>query len=344
MEILIYMIKRWLFGMTLSELNELVARLGMPKFTAKQIADWLYKKGCADIDMMTNISVTNRARLSEEHCVGLITPSQCELSSDGTKKYLFATSEGKFIESVYIPDGDRATLCVSSQSGCKMGCHFCMTARQGFQHHLSTGEIINQVASIDESDRLTNIVYMGMGEPLDNIDNVLRSLEIMTSDWGYGWSPTRITLSTIGVMPALQRFLDECKVNLAVSLHNPFADERLALMPSQNKHTIADTIKLIKQYDFAHQRRVSFEYLMLDGLTDTPKHAAALAAMLRGIFCRVNLIRFHAIPDAPYRTSDMRTINAFKTALENKGVITTIRSSRGEDISAACGMLSTKES
>jgi 23S rRNA (adenine2503-C2)-methyltransferase len=243
------------------------------------------------------------------------------------------------VETVMIPDDDRYTICVSSQVGCKMGCKFCMTGRQGFHGHLSAAQIISQFLEIDESANLTNAVFMGMGEPLDNYSSVMKTIEILTSDWGFGWSPKRITLSTIGVLPTLKNYLDDCKCHLAVSLHDPFADERLSLMPMQKPFPIEETVKLIKQYDFTGQRRVSFEYIMFSGINDTKKHADALVRLLGGLECRINLIRFHKIPDFPYETSPDVIIENFKNRLNNSGIMTTVRASRGEDILAACGML-----
>jgi 23S rRNA (adenine2503-C2)-methyltransferase len=247
--------------------------------------------------------------------------------------------ENSAVEAVMIPDEDRATLCVSSQAGCRMGCRFCMTGRQGFHGNLSAADIISQFIAVDESDRLTNTVFMGMGEPLDNYENVMRAIEILTADWGFGWSPKRITLSTIGVIPNLKRYLDECRCHLAVSLHDPFGPERLSMMPVQGAWPVQDVIDLIKQYDFTGQRRVSFEYTMFAGFNDSKVHADALVRMLKGLECRMNLIRFHKIPDFPYETSPSNIIENFKERLNNQGLMTTVRASRGEDILAACGML-----
>ena len=348
-----------LLGKNLEELKAVVADAGLPGFTAKQIAQWLYVKKVRSIDQMTNLSKAARAALAEKYEVGVTEYSTVQASSDGTKKYLFPVScthnkglnlgcsgkvseaelENSSIEAVMIPDADRATLCVSSQAGCKMGCKFCMTGRQGFHGHLSAADIISQFIAVDESDKLTNTVFMGMGEPLDNYENVMRAIEILTADWGFGWSPKRITLSTIGVLPNLKRYLDECKCHLAVSLHNPFAPERLSVMPVQGAWPIQEVINLIKQYDFTGQRRVSFEYTMFAGFNDTKAHADALFRMLKGLECRMNLIRFHKIPDFQYETSPDLIIENFKTRLNNLGITTTVRASRGEDILAACGML-----
>ncbi len=347
--------KTKLIGKNLEELKRIVVEEGLPAFTAKQIAQWLYVKKVRTIDEMTNLSKAARASLSEKYEVGVTPYAGLQVSSDGTKKYLFPVKcshrrgmnlkvdeselEEGAVEAVMIPDDDRATLCVSSQSGCRMGCKFCMTGRQGFHGHMSAADIISQFIAVEESDRLTNTVFMGMGEPLDNYENVMRAIEILTADWGFGWSPKRITLSTIGVLPNLKRYLDECKCHLAVSLHNPYGPERLSVMPVQGTWPIQEVIDLIKQYDFSGQRRVSFEYTMFSGFNDTKAHADALIRMLRGLECRMNLIRFHKIPDFPYTTSPDFIMDNFKTRLNNAGITTTIRASRGEDILAACGML-----
>ena len=335
--------KERLFGKTLSELQQVTTALGMPKFTAGQIAQWLYKRGVRSIDEMTNLSLKNRALLAEHYDLGLADPLTCSTSVDGTKKYLYPVLDGRHVESAYIPDGDRATLCVSSQAGCKMRCAFCMTGRQGFGGNLSTGEILNQMASLPERDTLTNIVYMGMGEPLDNIDNLMRTLDILTSEWGMAWSPTRITVSTAGVAKTLPRLLDESKVHIAVSLHNPFPEERKEIMPIENAYSIKEVCDILRRYDFTHQRRVSFEYIVLEGMNCSFRHIKELSRLLDGIKCRINLIRFHKIPDSPFFSPDLEKIIEFRDTLTKRGIQTTLRASRGEDIEAACGLLSTAE-
>lgn len=335
--------KDLLFGKTLSQLQDLVLELGLPKFTAKQLADWLYKKDVASIEDMSNLSKNARHLLQEKYEFGLTPFNSVSSSSDGTKKYLFPVKNTRFVEAAYIPDKERATLCVSSQVGCRMGCRFCMTARQGFQSNLTAGEIVNQVRSLPERENLTNIVYMGMGEPLDNYQNVMQSLDILTSDWGFAMSPRRITVSTIGIVGAMTKFLENSECHLAISLHTPFDEERRTLMPVQNNHPIEEVLKVIRSYDLGRQRRVSFEYIMFKDLNDSTRHVNQLARILNGIRCRINLIRFHPIPDAPYETSDDKTIEEFRDALNKKGIRTTLRASRGQDIEAACGLLSTKE-
>lgn len=336
---------QFLLGMTLSELGGVCASAGLRPFVAKQIADWLYRKRVRTIEEMTNISKENRERLAADYQVGHISPAEVMTSSDGTRKYAFeAVAPGQYIETVMIPDRDRATLCVSSQAGCKMGCKFCMTGRQGFHGNLSTREIIAQFMDVEEAPLLTNAVFMGMGEPLDNWENVRRAIEIICADWGFGWSPKRITLSTIGDMATLKEFLDTTSCHLAVSLHNPFHEERMNLMPVENKYPLEDVLKLVRQYDFTGQRRVTFEYIVFAGLNDTKRHADALARLLRGLECRVNLIRFHKIPDSPYTSGGDALVEQFQKRLEASGVTTTIRASRGEDIMAACGLLAGKNS
>ena len=333
--------KKVLLGHNLEELKYIVSLFGLPSFTAKQIADWLYKKRVRSIDDMTNLSKSAREKLSAEYEVGRVEYSGKIISSDGTKKYLFMIGD-RGVATVMIPDDDRSTICVSSQVGCKMGCKFCMTGRQGFHGHLTAGQILSQFLEIDEAEKLTNAVFMGMGEPLDNYHAVLKTIEILTAEWGFGWSPKRITLSTIGVLPTLKNYLDDCKCHLAVSLHDPFPSERLSLMPMQKPFPIEETVKLIKQYDFTGQRRVSFEYIMFAGINDTKKHADALIRLLSGLECRINLIRFHKIPESEPSPSPRPVIEAFKKRLNDAGIITTLRASRGEDVLAACGMLAGK--
>lgn len=329
-----------LLGKTLQELQVIVKDLGMPGYTAKQMANWLYKKKVSSIDEMSNISLLHRNLLKAAFSIGKTSFLGKQKSTDGTVKYLFPTSSNKLVETVFIPDKERATLCVSSQVGCKMNCLFCMTGKQGFNGQLSSSDIINQIVSISETEQLTNLVFMGMGEPLDNLTELLKSLDVLTADYGFAWSPKRITVSTIGLIPGLKRFLEESKIHLAVSLHSPFHDERLALMPIEKVYPIREVISLIKKYDFSHQRRVSFEYIMFGGYNDTIKHANALRELIKDIPCRVNLIKYHRIPGIDLPESDTQAMEKFKDFLNSKGIICTIRSSRGEDILAACGMLS----
>lgn len=331
-----------LTGMTLDRLQEVAAECGMPRFAARQMADWLYVKRVESIDDMTNLSKKARETLSQRYRVGRTAPKASARSVDGTVKYLFEGKGGRDVEAVYIPDRDRATLCVSSQAGCRMGCKFCMTGRQGFHGNLTAGDIINQVLSIPESESLTNIVFMGMGEPMDNLDAVLDAITVLTAPWGLAWSPKRITVSTIGKIAELKRLLDESKVHVAISVHAPTAPQRESLMPVERAYPLKNVLELLRNYDFSHQRRLSIEYIMWGGLNDTLRHAQSLARLLKGLDCRVNLIRFHAIPDSDLRTSDSSTMTAFRDRLNELGITATIRTSRGEDIAVACGMLAGK--
>lgn len=338
-----------LLGKTLQELQAIAQEVGLPRFAGKQLAEWIYTRRATSFDEMTNISLKGREALKANYTIGRHAPVAEAISKDGTKKYLFAIKgdetmrregdEAKYIESVYIPDNDRATLCVSTQAGCKMGCKFCMTGTLGFHGHLSAAEILNQIFSIPDADKLTNIVYMGEGEPMDNLDNVLRSLEAMTAAWGCAWSPKRITVSSVGIIKGLKRFIEESECHLAISLHNPYSTERQEVMPMEKANHLSDVIALLKQYDWSHQRRVSFEYICWGGVNDTPKHANELLRLLKGLDCRINLIRFHAGVDKAFTSSDERQMEWLRDYLTERGITTTIRRSRGEDILAACGML-----
>lgn len=333
-----------LLGKTLEELQQVALSVGLQKFAGKQLAEWLYVRRVSTFDAMSNISLKGREALKANYTIGRHAPVREAVSEDGTRKYLFAVGE-QFIESVYIPEEDRATLCVSTQAGCKMGCKFCMTGTLGFHGHLSAADILNQIFYFDD---LTNIVFMGEGEPMDNIDNVLRSLEIMTAPYGCAWSPKRITVSTVGI-PAMKRFLDESECHLAVSMHNPFAAERKEIMPAEKMLSITDVVALLKQYDWSHQRRVSFEYICWAGQNDTIRHAKELLRLLKGLNCRINLIRFHegveevesqkSKVERHFPSSDEKQMAWFRDYLTDNGITTTIRRSRGEDILAACGML-----
>ena len=327
-----------LLGKTLQELQAIAQEVGLPRFAGKQLAEWLYVRRATTFDEMTNISLKGREALKERYTIGRHAPIAEAISKDGTKKYLFQIGE-QFVESVYLPEDDRATLCVSTQAGCKMGCKFCMTGTLGFHGHLTAADILNQIFSIPDADKLTNIVYMGEGEPMDNLDNVLRSLEAMTSPWGCAWSPKRITISSVGINKGLKRFIEESECHLAISLHNPFAVERQNIMPIEKVNHLSDVIALLKQYDWSHQRRVSFEYICWGGVNDTAKHANELVRILKGLDCRINLIRFHAGVDQSFPNSNEKQMEWMRDYLTTKGITTTIRRSRGEDILAACGML-----
>ncbi|UKK51825.1 23S rRNA (adenine(2503)-C(2))-methyltransferase RlmN [Prevotella sp. E13-17] len=351
--------KKVLMGLSVSQLKELVKQLGMPAFTGGQIAKWLYDKHVKSIDEMTNLSKANRERLAENYCVGAMDPMHSQRSVDGTVKYLFpvrcseyadcSNSNGgevnttKFVETVFIPDGDRGTLCVSSQVGCKMNCLFCQTGKQGFEGSLTAADILNQIYSLPERELLTNIVFMGQGEPMDNLDSVLQVTNLLTAPDGYAWSPKRITVSSVGIKSKLKRFLDESECHVAISMHSPLHEQRLSLMPAEKAMPIAETVELLKQYDFTHQRRCSFEYICFGGLNDSLTHAKEIIKLVDGLECRVNLIRFHEIPHVDLPSANEARMEQLRDYLTQHGVFTTIRASRGQDIFAACGLLSTAQ-
>ena len=328
-----------LLGMTLDELKAVATEVGLPRFAAKQMAEWIYGKHVRSIEEMTNLSLKGRSALAEHYEIGCVPPSDVQQSTDGTAKYLFPTESGQQVECVYIPDDDRATLCVSSQAGCRMGCRFCMTGRQGFGGNLSATDILNQVYSVPGSEKLTNIVFMGQGEPMDNLDAVLRATQLLTAPDGWAWSPKRITVSTVGIRKGVERFLQESDCHVAVSLHNPFPEERLAMMPAEKAFGLLDLLALLRKQDWSHQRRLSFEYIVFGGLNDSERHARELVRLLAPIECRVNLIRFHEIPDSPYHGASEEKMMWLRDYLTHHGVTTTIRASRGQDIYAACGLL-----
>lgn len=335
--------KQHLVGKTLEELQAVAAACGMPRFAARQLAQWIYVRRVNSIDEMTNISKAHRKLLAESYDIGYYPPKEAMKSVDGTVKYLYDVGATCGVETVYIPDRQRATLCVSSQVGCKMNCYFCMTGKQGFTRNLTAHEIINQIVSVEDSDTLTNLVFMGMGEPLDNLDELLKALRILTEEWGMAWSPRRITVSTVGYRPGLRRFIEESECHLALSLHAPYPEQRAEVMPVEKSFPVKELLALFREYDWSRQRRLSFEYIVFRGYNDSLEHADALVKLLGGLPCRVNLIRFHAIPGVDLETSDMQRIEAFRDRLNERGVTATIRASRGEDIFAACGMLSTAE-
>ena len=342
--------KKLLLGLTLDELKNVAKSLGMPAFTGSQIAKWLYERHVRSIDEMTNLSKQNRQLLSEHFEIGCMEPLEHSNSKDGTIKYLFPvrTTDGdesrkRFVETVYIPEeGGHATLCVSCEVGCKMNCLFCQTGKQGFHGYLTAADILNQVYSLPEVDNLTNIVYMGQGEPMDNLDNVLRSTQILTAPYGWAWSPKRITVSSVGIKDKLERFLEESDCQVAISLHSPIHEQREQLMPAEKGMPIAEIVELLRNYDFAHQRRLTFEYIVFGGLNDSQTHARELCRLLKGLDCHVNLIRFHQIPNVPLHGASPERMESFRDYMTAHGFYCTIRASRGQDIEAACGLLSTK--
>lgn len=333
--------------MNLAELQDVAYKGGMPRFVGKQLAEWIYSKRAESFDEMVNISKRNKQWLSENYTIGRYGPSKSTRSADGTVKYLFPVGDGSSVESVYIPDHERATLCVSSQAGCRMNCYFCATGTLGFRKQLTAAQIVNQILSVPPRkaedagtmNPLTNIVFMGMGEPLDNLPAVLRVIEILTAPWGLAWSPKRITVSTVGKLPQLKELLDSTQVHVALSVHTADSLQRESMMPAQKAFPVHTVMKVLSSYDFSHQRRLSLEYIMWRGVNDDIAHADMLVKLIGDTPCRVNLIRFHAIPGVDLHTASDERMLMFRNYLNSKGITATIRASRGEDIEAACGML-----
>lgn len=329
--------------MTPKEILEITTHIGLPKFSAREIAIWIYQRGAQSFEAMTNISLQARKLLTQDYTIGITPFSKENISVDGTKKYLFPTAKNRYIETAYIPENNRHTLCISSQTGCKLDCKFCMTGKQGYQGQLSVTEILNQVIAIPEKELITNFVFMGMGEPFDNTESVLKALEILTSDFGLNINPRKITVSTVGLIPGMKRFLEKSRCSLAVSLHSPFNEEREILMPIQKKYPIEQVVETLKTYEFDRSRRLSFEYILFKDINDSQRHVNQIARLLNGLKCRINLMRFHEIPGTSLKGTDEDALKNFKDSLQKKGLIATVRASRGEDIMAACGLLSTKE-
>jgi 23S rRNA (adenine2503-C2)-methyltransferase len=336
------MTKTLMFGFTLSELETLVQDLGAPKYTAKQLADWIYRKHAPSFEVMTNLSKSLRTELEQHFSLHKTPPITPQHSADGTIKYLYPFDGGS-VEAAYIPDQDRATLCLSTQVGCKMGCSFCMTGRQGFYGNLTPHQILTQLECLPERENITNLVFMGMGEPLDNLENVLNSLTVLTSDWGYHLSHQRITVSTVGLIPQLEVFFQRTQVRFALSVHSPFDEERAQWVPVQKVYPLSQVIQTIKKWETGKKRRLSVEYILFESKNDSPRHAHALAKLLKGLDIRVNLIKFHHIPGSEFQSPPREKLEEFQQILMSEGIQATIRKSRGEDIEAACGLLSSKK-
>ncbi|MDE6218196.1 MAG: 23S rRNA (adenine(2503)-C(2))-methyltransferase RlmN [Muribaculaceae bacterium] len=351
-----------LIGKNLQELQDVALKGGMPKFVGKQLADWIYSKRATEFSEMVNISKKNQAWLSENYRIGREAPAARQRSKDGTVKYLFryevetgsrsenAPRKTVEIESVYIPDHERATLCVSSQAGCKMNCYFCATGKLGFKSNLTAAQIINQILSIPPAPQpgqapmnpLTNIVFMGMGEPLDNYKEVVRVIEILTSSWGLAWSPKRITVSTVGKMPELKDLLEQTGVHIALSVHTADTTQRSQMMPAQKAFPLQSVMQLLSGYDFSGQRRLSLEYIMWRGVNDDMDHARQLIKLIGNIPARVNLLRFHRVEGVDLQPCSEERMTMFRNVLNQHGITATIRASRGEDIDGACGQLAAK--
>lgn len=326
-----------LAGMSLTETEDLLEHYGIERRYARRILYWIYKKGITAFSEINDIPGVVLSALSVSFSTGLSKPVSEVVSADGTVRYLFTTDEGLLHESVYIPDGRRETLCISVQSGCRMGCSFCATGQNGWRGNLSAGEIVNQVVSLPH--KVTHVVLMGMGEPGDNIDEVLKALRVLTAEWGLATGKRRVTVSTVGITPAVKRLLDETECNITLSLYSPFTEERMEAIPAEKAWPYAETLNLIKTKITGRDRRFTVAYVMIKGKNDTDKHLDELKRLLSGTGIRVNLLPYHNTGTDSDRSADSATMMRFKHHLVTSGVGASVRKSRGLDIEAACGML-----
>ncbi len=328
-----------LCGLSADEIHDLIKPGGFSYSHALKIANSIYKKGTTDLLMVPGIPKKLKHELESLAIAGLFKPVSSLKSSDNTIKYLFRNSKGLNYETVYIPDKKRNTACVSTQSGCRMGCPFCVTGSYGFHGDLTAGEIINQVISLPDADKVTHVVFMGMGEPLDNTDNVMKACEILTAEWGMAISPRNVTVSTIGIEPEIRRFLEKCECNLTLSLFSPFTEERGAVVAVENRYPVNKVLQIMKEHPLKKRRRMSVAYIMISGLNDTERHLDALKKLLDGSDIRVNLIPFHPPPGDKHLSSSEERMQYFRHELVVSGISASVRRSRGADISAACGLL-----
>ncbi len=339
-----------LLGLSRRKMEQFFVDLGEKKFRASQVMKWIHQQGVDDFSAMSNVSKTLRERLAEVAEIRGPEVLLDEYSRDGTRKWIMRMAEGNSIETVLIPDGDRATLCVSSQVGCSLDCTFCSTGKRGFNRNLSAAEIIGQVWAALRTfmpyDRtrekpITNVVLMGMGEPLLNFDNVVDAMDLMMDDWAYGISKRRVTLSTSGVIPALEKLGEVTDVSLAISLHAPNDELRDQLVPINRKYPIHRLLEATRGYlsGLPDRRRATIEYTMISGVNDQPEHARELAEILRDVPCKINLIPFNPFPESDFRRSSNNAIRRFQDILNQQGYVVTVRTTRGDDIDAACGQL-----
>ena len=328
-----------LCGLTVDEIYDLIGSSGYTHIQAVSVSNSIYKKHISDISDFAKIPYRLKEMLFKVAKSGISLPLASEVSEDKSVKYLFRTEDGKEFETVYIPDKKRNTVCVSTQSGCRMGCSFCFTARYGYRGNLTAGEIVNQIIAIPKSENVTHVVFMGMGEPMDNIENVLKACKIITAEWGLAFSVRNVTVSTVGLMPAVEQFLQNSDCNLTLSLYSPFPDERKKMVPAENEYPVNLIINLIKNFPLKKKRRLSIAYVMIKDLNDSDRHLEELKSILTGSAIRVNLLPYHSVPADLKSSSSAERMQVFKHNLVVSGVSASIRKSRGEDISAACGLL-----
>ncbi len=333
------MIKKSLCGHTLEEIFSLISSSGYTRAHALSISNSIYKRKASEFSLIPGIPRKLKEELSENAYTGIIKPVAFEISVDKSVKYLFRSDDGKEFETVFIPEIKRHTVCVSTQSGCRMGCSFCATGRYGFHGNLTAGEIVNQLLSLPDSQKITHVVFMGMGEPLDNLDNVLKACEIITAEWGLALSPRNVTVSTVGITPAVNKFLKLSSCNLTLSLHTPFSDERKKIAPVEKRYPVRTIIGLMKVHPLKKKRRLSIAYIMIRDFNDSDAHLEELISILKNSDIRINLLPYHNTGNGHYISSTEERMQIFKHELVISGISASIRKSRGADISAACGLL-----
>jgi 23S rRNA (adenine2503-C2)-methyltransferase len=333
------MVRKNLCGLTAGEIFSMIEPSGFDFHHAVMIANNIYKKHLTDFSHFAKIPGKLKNELLNSANSGIFKPSASEISEDRTIKYLFRNEMGQEYETVYIPDEKRKTVCVSTQAGCRMGCPFCVTGKYGFRGNLTAGDIINQVISLTFSEKITHVVFMGMGEPMDNLENVLKACEILTSEWGLAISPRNVTVSTVGITPAVNEFLSRSDCNLTLSLHSPFPGERKKVVPVETRYPVTDILEIMKHYPLKKKRRLSLAYVMIKDLNDTESHLEALISLVKGSVIRVNLLPYHPAGEDDNMSSSLERMHYFKHNLIISGISASVRKTRGKDISAACGLL-----
>ncbi len=328
-----------LCGLTVDEIYELIMPFGYGYSTALEVSHNLYKKRNREISNFSKVSKGLKNVLFRYTQTGFLEPETSQISEDKTIKYLFRTPDGKQFEAVYIPDGKRNTVCVSTQSGCRMGCSFCVSGRYGFHGSLTAGEIVSQIISIPFAMKITHVVFMGMGEPMDNLENVLKACSIVTAQWGLSLSPRHVTVSSVGIRPGIELFLKRSDCNLTLSLHSPFSKERCLIVPAEKKYPAKEIVKLMKAFRIKKGRRLTVAYVMINGLNDTDRHLVELISLLKDSSVRINLLPYHPVGSDTMKPSSPEKMQFFKHKLIIEGISASVRKSRGEDISAACGLL-----
>lgn len=333
------MIKTSLCGLTADEIRILA---GSSTSHATAIANCLYKKRIGDIMLIPDIPKKVKEELSKKSIPGIYKPVSSKKSSDGTIKYLFRNESEQEFETVLLTDNKRTTVCISSQSGCRMGCPFCVTGKYGFRGNLSAGDILNQVLGLPGSEKVTHVVFMGMGEPMDNIENVLKACKILSAEWGLAVSPRNITVSTVGITPGIEYFLEKSNCNIALSLYSPFPEERYLTVPAEKKYPSHEIIQMMKVHQSSGKRRMSIAYIMIRDTNDTQKHLEGLTALIHGSGIRINLIPYNPIPGDDSISSSPERMQYFRHELVISGISASIRKSKGIDVSAACGLLASE--